>query len=116
MINVSRVINNPKVSQLFSIFRKTGDWDKGRFVQVENEIKMQGVISIAKPEDIEMIPESDRVGGEMIIHSTEEIFTTNDEGTSDELLWNGERYKVHSLGPYKDYGYYKAIAMRKVNR
>lgn len=123
MINVSRVINDPRVSQSFSIFRKKGYWDKGRFAQEEAKINMSGVISVAKPKDIEMIPEGDRVGGELSIYSTQEIFTTRkgdiskekDSGTSDELLWHGERYKIYSVSPYRDYGYYKAIAMRKAS-
>ncbi|NHL37740.1 hypothetical protein FDE95_14250 [Clostridium botulinum] len=123
MIDVSRVLNDPRVSQSFIIFRKSGKWEKGRFVQSENNINMQGVISVAKPKDIEMIPEGDRVGGELAIYSTQEIFTTRkgdtskqkDSGTSDELLWNGERYKIYSVSPYSDYGYYKAIAMRKAS-
>lgn len=121
MIDVSRVLNDPRVSQSFIIFRKSGKWDKGRFVQEEDEINMSGVISVAKPKDIEMIPEGDRVGGELAIYSTQKIFTTRkgdisqqkDSGTSDELLWNEERYKIYSVSPYSDYGYYKAIAMRK---
>ncbi|MFV3013563.1 hypothetical protein ACLD43_17580 [Clostridium botulinum] len=123
MIDVSRVLNDPRVSQSFIIFRKSGKWDKGRFVQEEVEINMSGVISIAKSKDIEMIPEGDRVGGELAIYSTQKIFTTRkgdmsqqkDSGTSDELLWNEERYKIYSASPYSDYGYYKAIAMRKAS-
>lgn len=115
MINVSRVMNDSRFSQTFSIFRKSGEWEKGRFNETETELKMQGVVSVAKSKDIEMIPEGDRVGGEMAIHTTQEIFVTNTEGTSDELLWNGERYKIYSVSPYSDYGFYKAIAMRKVS-
>lgn len=123
MIDVSRVLNDPRVSQSFIIFRKSGKWDKGRFVQEEDEINMSGVISVAKPKDIEMIPEGDRVGGELSVYSTQKIFTTRkgdiskqkDSGTSDELLWNEERYKIYSVSPYSDYGYYKAIAMRKAS-
>lgn len=122
MINVSRVINDPRVSQSFIIFRKSGKWQKTRFVQSEDKINMSGVISVAKPKDIEMIPEGDRVGGELVIYSTQEMFTTRkgdnskeNAGTSDELLWHGERYKIYSVSPYVDYGYYKAIAMRKAS-
>ncbi|ENK0558917.1 hypothetical protein AB2T19_003769 [Clostridium botulinum] len=121
MINVSRVINDPRVSQTFIIFRKPGKWERGRFIPEKDEIEinMRGVISVAKPKDIEIIPEGDRVGGELVIYSTQEIFTTRkvekDSGTSDELLWHGERYKIYSVSPYIDYGYYKVIAMRKAS-
>lgn len=119
MINLSKVMSDPRISQSFSIFRKSGKYVNGRFIQEEKEIQMHGVIGIASPKDIEAIPEGDRVGGEMLIHTTSEIFVTRKDsntskaGTSDELLWRGERYKIYSVSPYADYGFYKAIAMRK---
>lgn len=119
MISVKRAINHPKLSQTFIIYRKKGEMIKGRFEQEEIKLKMSGVIGVASPKDIELIPEGDRVGGEIMIHTTREIFvtrkgsSTKDAGTSDELYWNGERYKIYSVYPYKDYGFYKAIAMRK---
>lgn len=119
MITVSRVLNNPKVSTDFIIYRKNGEWINGRFAEVENSITFHGTISVAKPKELEWIPEGDRVGGELSIHCTEEIFTTregdseNEAGTSDELLWNGERYKIYAVNPYGHFGYYSAIAMKK---
>lgn len=116
MINVSRAILHPKLSQSIQLFRKSGAWVKGRFEQVENSLTMQGVVSPAKPQDIEMIPEGDRVGGEIAIFTTGEVFVTSDSGTSDEVSWNGERYKIYAVQPYRDYGYYKSIAVRKDSR
>lgn len=113
MINVSRVINDPRFSRSLTIYRKKGAWGRGRFEGVESELNIQGVISVAKAKDVEMIPECDRIGGEMVIHTTQKIFTTNENGTSDELLWEDERYKIYSVSSYKSYGFYKAIAMRK---
>lgn len=114
MINMARAINHPKLSKPFIIYRKKGQMVKGRFVQEEEKkITMNGVVCVASPKDLEMIPEGDRVGGEMKFHTTREVFVTRKDGTSDELFWNGERYKIYSVSPYKDYGFYKAIAMRK---
>lgn len=118
MINVSRVINDPRVCQEFNIYRKEGEWDTGDFIEHETQLQMSGIISVAKAKDIEMIPEGDRVGGELAVYSTKKLFTTRkgeNEGTSDELIWNDERYKIYSVSPYCDYGYYKAIAMRKAS-
>lgn len=117
MINVNRIVNNPKVSREFIIYRKNGEWINGRFEEKETPVVLRGVISVAKAKELEWIPEGDRVGGELMVHCTEKIFTTrnneNDIGTSDELLWNDERYKIYSVSPYSDFGFYKAIAMRK---
>lgn len=119
MINVSRVVNDPRFSQSFKIYRKSGKWSKGRFEQIEREILMHGVITPAKPKEIEMIPEGDRVGGELSVFTTTQLFTThsleNDKGTSDELLWMNERYKIYQVNNLSGYGFYSAIAMRMVS-
>lgn len=117
MINVSRVINDPRVSQSFTTFRKSGKWIKGRFEQGESEIIMNGVVLPATPEEIQQIPEGDRKGGEISVHTLEKLYTTHEDqnfkGTSDEILWHGERYKLTSVGDRSDYGYYKALGTRK---
>ncbi|KAI3344449.1 hypothetical protein FC831_14505 [Clostridium botulinum] len=119
MINVSRAVNDPRISEPFKVFRKSGEWIKGRFIQEEKEIGMSGVIVPATNKEIEMIPEGDRTKGEISIHTTKELYTThseaNEEGTSDEIEWEGERYKIYSLGNYKKYGYWFAIGMRLVS-
>lgn len=125
MINVAHAVNDPRFSQSFKVFRKSGEWIKGRFVEEEKEISFTGVITPSKPKEIEMIPEGDRVGGEITIHTTRKLYTThsiqdeesaNDfEGTSDEIEWQGERYKLYQVNDYSQYGYYSAIGMRLVS-
>jgi hypothetical protein len=119
VINVSKVILDPRFSQSFKVFRKSGEWLRGRFEQNETEIIIRGVITPAKPKEIEMIPEGDRVGGEISIHTTSKLYVTRSlesgEGTSDEVAWQGERYKLYQVNDYSQYGYYSAIAMRLVS-
>ncbi len=122
MINVSRAINDPRFSQLFKVFRKSGEWEKGRFIEKEKTITINGVITPSKPKEIEMIPEGDRVGGEVTIHTTNKLYTTHllegdssEEGTSDIIEWQDERYKLYQVNNYSQYGYYSAIGMRLVS-
>lgn len=116
MIDLSSVVTDPRFAKPFPVYRKTGEWIKGRFEQVETEVKMIGTISIASAKQIEFIPEGDRIGGEISIHCAKELFTSrnapNNSGTADELLWHGERYKIYSVNPYNDYGYFSAIGQR----
>lgn len=123
MINVAKAVIDPRFSQKFKVFRKSGEWVKGRFIEGEKEISMIGVITPSKPKEIEMIPEGDRVGGEITIHTTRKLYTTrlieseieNNQGTSDVIEWQAERYKLYSVNDYSQYGYYQAIGMRLVS-
>lgn len=119
MIDLSFVVTDPRFAKPFTVYRKTGEWVKGRFEQIEKEIEMIGTISIASAKQIEFIPEGDRIGGEIAIHCAKELYTSrnapkdsNDSGTADEVLWHGERYKIYSVNPYSDYGYFSAIGQR----
>ena len=69
LINVAKAITDPRFSQKFKVFGKSGEWIRGRFEEIEKEISMIGVIAPSKPKEIEMIPEGDRVGGEITIHT-----------------------------------------------
>lgn len=115
-INVSKVIRNPRFSQQFSVYRKSGEWISGRFVQTETEIKMTGVVTAPNPNEIMQIPEADRVSGTMCFHSAQELFETrsndDEKGTSDEIVWQDNRYKVSRVIPWVDYGYWKAFGVR----
>lgn len=122
MINVSFLITDPAFAQTIKVYRKTGDWaPNGEFVITENEIQMTGVISIANAKQIEFIPEGDRIGGEIAIHTLEALYNsrnateTEQAGVSDEILWHGDRYKIYQVNEYSDYGYYFAIGQRKAS-
>nr|WP_243123184.1 hypothetical protein [Clostridium carnis] len=125
LINVAKAITDPRFSQKFEVFRKSGEWIRGRFEEIEKEISMIGVIAPSKPKEIEMIPEGDRVGGEITIHTIRKLYTTHAiqdeesedefEGTSDQIEWQGKRYKLYQVNDYSQYGYYQAIGMRLVS-
>lgn len=112
-INVSRVINNPKFAQKYTVHRKDGDWVGGRWVTTgETQIIYNGVVTAPNAKEILQVPEGDRVKGVMCFHSTQELFVTRAEGTSDEIEWNGNRYRVSQVMPWADYGYWKAFGIR----
>ncbi|MBS5330577.1 MAG: hypothetical protein KHX98_07750 [Limosilactobacillus oris] len=125
MINVAKAVTDPRFSQKFKVFRKSGEWVKGRFIESEKEISMIGVIAPSKPKEIEMIPEGDRVGGEITIHTIRKLYTTRsidtsedneeNQGTSDIIEWQSERYKLYQVNDYSQYGYYSSIGMRLVS-
>ena len=118
MINVSRVLQSKNFMQSFTVHRKKAHWVKGKLVQTEDTLTFQGVVNNANPKEILQIPEGDRVSGMMVFYSQSEMFVTRawgtesqaDYGTSDELEWQGDRYRVVTVNTRGDYGYFKAYA------
>lgn len=123
MINVGRIVNSRNFAQQngFTVYRQTGSWVAGRWVSSETPIQMQGTVTAMNPKDLTQVPEGDRVTGIMCFFSQQPIYTTraqsgtNQGGTSDEIVWQGERYRVSSVQPWSDFGYYKAFGIRMVS-
>jgi hypothetical protein len=123
MINVGRITLSRNFAQPngFTVYRKGGVWSSGRWVESEAPIQMQGTVTPMNPRDLTQVPEGDRVTGIMCFHSQQPIYTTHDVngllpgGTSDEIVWQGERYRVSSVVPWQDFGYYKAFGIRLVS-
>jgi hypothetical protein len=112
MINVAEIIHDPDFCQPYTLYRKTTVLVGGRPRHTEKIIQRNGVITAATTKDLLQVPEGDRVKGIIAVYDTEPLQVTNETGTSDEILWHDERYRLFQLWPYKDYGYYKALAER----
>jgi glucose dehydrogenase len=124
MINVGRIVNSRNFAQPggFTVYRQTGQWDAGDWtVSSETTIQMQGTVTAMNPKDLTQVPEGDRVTGIMCFYSQQPIYVTratdgtSPGGTSDEIVWQGERYRVSSVNPWQDFGYYKAFGVRMVS-
>jgi hypothetical protein len=110
---------SPNLKQPFVIHRKIGSWDSGRFVQGETIVNVEGVVNNANPKELIQLPEGDRVSGVMVFYSPVELYVThnyayqdiNAPGTSDELEWQGDRYRITTVYDYGKQGYYKAFAV-----
>lgn len=118
MIDLSRVMYNPKISQDFVVNRKVGDWQNGRFVETGNyNLTLTGIITPASGEEIMQQPEGDRATGMMKFKSDQQMYVTHnkdnkgDSGTSDEITWNGTPYRVLSVDPWGDYGIWVAFGV-----
>lgn len=119
MLDMSSIVLDPRFAQIFTVKRFAGKWQSGRFVESSTDIQMTGTISIANAKQIEFIPEGDRIGGEIAIHTTEPLYNSRNGtdvsqgGTSDIVLWHNDEYKIYQVNEYSDYGYYFAIGQRK---
>jgi hypothetical protein len=115
MINIAELINDPDFVQNYTVYRKDATWSEGETTQTETKLKFTGVVVAANTRDVNMLPEGDRIAGLMVFYTTTDkpFYPTRSTGTSDEILWRGDRYKLMQVYPYDDYGYVKAIGTRK---
>ena len=108
------ILNQVLGAASFTIVRQPGRWEGGRFVQEPAQrIEARGNVQPMSDKELDQLPEGDRVKSVMTFVTPEEIFVTRKEGVSDELEWNGRRYKVLAVKDWRMHGFYKAFAHLK---
>lgn len=116
MINVSRVVTSPMLSQTVQVQRTgKGAWVDGVYTPGEAEVQsFKGIVTQASSRDMEQVPEGDRQKGTIRVLSTVPLYITGETGSnlSDIVVYKGERYKVQSVTHDGDYGFYRAICTR----
>ena len=115
MINVASVVHSPMLSQKITVMRRWGKWENGLFVRgLSEKLTIKGVITIAKPEDLEILPEGDRQSGTLRVLTTEKLYQTGEEetGLSDVIVWRGNQYRLISVSPDVDYGFFRSLAVK----
>lgn len=113
---MEEIIEDPDLAQAYTIYRSTGAWVDGRWVEgTPVRVPAKGTIVVAREKDLRQVPEGDRVGGMMVFYNKAEIFPTRittNGATSDKIFWHNDWYKIVSVSPYGDYGFYSAIGER----
>lgn len=120
LLDLSDVVQSREYTQMITIIRHTGgEWIEGDYIEKEEELTIRGVVSAADAKEINMIPEGDRTSETKVIHSVSRIYTTrlgtrenSESGTSDIIIWNGNKYKVMSVQDTSDYGYWRATIVK----
>jgi hypothetical protein len=114
--SIASVVDDPAFAQSFAITRSQGGvWKAGRWTDAQTQVAAWGSIQPPNPEELEQVPEGDRVLGLIAIHTTQVIYETNVEltnGISDIVTWHNCKYRVVKVYPWQDYGYWKALAVR----
>jgi len=112
MINVAEIIRDPDFCKPYTLYRKTTTFLAGRAKLREEKIQRSGIVLPASGKDLLQVPEGDRAKAIIAVYDTEPLFVTNEAGTSDEIVWHNERYRLFQGWPRDDYGYYKALGER----
>lgn len=118
-INLSRLVTSSMLNaQTLTVYRSVGGFVAGRWVeQVQNPptIDISGIAYPSSEKELNQVPEGDRIKGAITFLTAEKLNATHVEapsGVSDKVEWNGELYKVVSLLPWGDYGYYASVCER----
>lgn len=114
MIDVGSIVVDPDFAQPYTVHRKSGAWVAGRWEPTEDDLPYFGAIMVATQRDLNMIPEGDRVSGMMMFFAVKPLNLTSETGTSDEITWKNERYRLTAMLPWSDFGFYQAFGVRKV--
>jgi hypothetical protein len=116
MVNVARVACSARLgAQQVKITRSSGKWVDGEFaLNKPSTLYLYGIVTVASPKDLEQVPEGDRVKGGIKFLCTERLMQTDGTrpGFGDTLSWRGATYKVATVSPDIDYGFYRAICVR----
>lgn len=114
-VDLTEVAMDVDLGAEVTIIRQTGTYAMGGWqVLSTQQIPAFGVLGIASPETLEMIPEGDRVTGSIEFVTAQPIYETltSTSGISDKILWNGNTYRVQSVAPWPMNGFYDAILVR----
>lgn len=113
-INLSRVVNNPRLQSPFQIVRNLYEaMNEGEWTLVSTETYDQvGVVTPADANDVALyLPEGQRQHNAITLFSPVAIYKSDGAGQeSDVIIWNGSYYRVQFSKPFEAYGYWFAIA------
>lgn len=116
MVNVGKVIRSKRLGcQIITVKRYAASWNNGAYSRDEDApiiLQTSAIVTVAKPKDLELVPEGDRITGAMKFLTNVELHATNGEAISDELEWRGARFKILTVTPNVDYGFYRSIGVR----
>jgi len=129
-ISLEEIVNDLDLAESFTIQRSTGSFVLGGFSTVVTNVQGYGIVTVAKDQDLEMIPEGDRVTGAMLLHSATKIYITTlgaptygsdqynpgdyggNQHVSDIIIWHEQQYRVLSIAPWSNFGYWRAVMVR----
>ena len=101
-------------AQEFTITRREGKWNGGRFEVTETkDITAVGIIQPPSAEELQTFPEGERRKGMIAIWSKTIMHLTEGKDITDDVTWRGEQYKVIRVDRWTDYGYCVAYAQKR---
>lgn len=113
MIDVGDVLLDVDIAQTFTVLRRASTrTDKGREqVAVRRINNVVGVVCAASPNDLERLPEEQRMGRNLSIVTKFSLRGPAPGFQPDEVVWRGDTFLVKTVDPYPGFGpFVQAIA------
>lgn len=109
MLDISFLLSDPVFCTRFTLVSNTSEWDNGRHSVV---VKKKVVVGVARPtsgDDLELLPEADRVSGSMTFLAKSPMRLSDGESAMF-IEYQRKRYKIIHADDFNENGFYKAIA------
>lgn len=110
MLDVSQLFYDVDFCESFAIRHRKGAWQDGEFIVSGEEKKVLGIVEPTSGEDLQQLPEADRIGGLMTFYSKEPLSLGDTGQVSDEIISRGKVYQLLQVQDWSRHGFYKAIA------
>jgi len=121
MIDMQELMTDPDFAISYTVMRTKGKWYKGRFKLGEPvKLKFFGPVQPATAEELQQIPEGDRTQEIMkfMCAPPNKIYVTTainsksetDGIISDQIIYDGDLYKVIRSKNWRNNGYTRAFA------
>ena len=114
-INVGIAIDYNTGQRLYIKRKSKGKYVDGVWVVgTEQTIKCLGSQQSPKPQELDYIPELERLDDVKVFYLNKPVQVSNhwDDHESDQIEWEGKRYKIMKLNDWSSYGYDKVIGSR----
>jgi hypothetical protein len=119
-------MTDPDFAFNYTVIRRTGKWDKGRFTLTPEPLRLKyyGPVQPATPKEIEQLSTGDQVVDVMkfmckmprqlyITADLSEVRAEDDGEVSDEILFRGNTYQIIQVMPWDHYKWQRAYAVLK---
>jgi hypothetical protein len=113
-LDLSDAILNPDLAHRFRVLRRTDRvQDDGRTqIDVEHSfIDVVGVVTMASPDDLQRLPEDQRMGRHLQIVTRFALRGPSPGHQPDLIEWGGDQFVVKWFDPYPQFGsgFYSAV-------
>lgn len=101
-------------AQRVQVIRRTTKWERGTIkTDAEETLSIVGIVQPLGSEALNFLPEGERRKGGISIYTRSTLRLTEGQDASDEVIWQGERYKVVRVDRWSQYGFCVAYASKR---